>query len=89
MQSCELCQREKPLQFHHLIPKRLHKKRFYRLKYDKEFLAHQGIWLCPECHRQLHLLFTHEELGRRYHTLEAILDSEKVQKFLRYIRKKK
>ena len=33
-EHCELCQRERELTFHHLIPKKVHRRAFFRRTYD-------------------------------------------------------
>ena len=86
---CAVCRRDKPLQFHHLIPKKLHKKREFALRYDKTYMHTHGIEVCSDCHRQIHRLFDLYELGRYYNTLDKLLETDEVRKYLRYIVKKK
>lgn len=46
MGVCELCNREKELSFHHLIPKTLHSKNYFKKKYKHQFMANNGLYLC-------------------------------------------
>ena len=75
---CQICGRETPEDFqekHHLIP---------RSKKGKE-----TIIVCCDCGNQLHLLFTIKQMEYTYNTLEEILANEKVQSWVKWIRKKK
>lgn len=45
------------------------------------------MWMCEDCHAQLHLLFTNNELRDCLNTPEAVLNDEKIQKFGRYASK--
>jgi hypothetical protein len=40
------------------------------------------------CHRQLHALFSENELAQRYSTVEALLTDEAVRTFVRWVRTK-
>ncbi|WP_082234687.1 HNH endonuclease [Halobacillus massiliensis] len=74
--TCELCLRN-PVQTteHHLIPKQ-----------------HGGtegptVILCSACHRQIHALFSNEELARFYHTPERLADHPAMQGYLKWVKK--
>ena len=75
--TCELCRRHgiSKVTEHHLIP--------------REFggANMQVAWLCPDCHKQIHALYTNRELALRLHTLKLLEDDYKIQKYLKYIRK--
>ncbi|WP_347861205.1 HNH endonuclease [Salimicrobium sp. PL1-032A] len=73
---CELCWRY-PVKTteHHLIPKQ-----------------HGGVHgptaqLCSPCHRQIHALFSNQELARFYNRLERIQDHPDMKNYLKWIRK--
>lgn len=75
---CQICQRDVPDQYmekHHLIP---------RVKHGKE-----KIDVCSPCGDQLHLLFDIRELKYEYNTLEKLLANERVQKWIKFVRKQK
>ena len=82
LRRCELCEREVAnLTLHHLVPRSRGKKRGRKV---------QGLptaWLCPACHRQLHVLFSNHELEAQGATLEQLKREPRVQKFLRWVRK--
>jgi len=74
---CAICARTVPTAYfedHHLTP---------RCKKGKD-----KIEVCCDCGNQIHELFTIQELKYLYNTLEALLSSDKIQKWIRWIRKK-
>jgi len=85
--NCQLCNRNQTLTKHHLIPKVLHKK-LRKKKYKKDVL-NITIDVCRDCHDHVHILYTERELFRDYNTLELLLSSTAIQKFIKFIRKKK
>jgi len=86
---CELCGRDKPLTYHHLLPRKSHRKRRIRDRFEREELHGRGLWLCRLCHRQLHRFYTEMELAERLNTREAILEEPQMQRFLQWARKQK
>ncbi|MBM7095297.1 HNH endonuclease [Bacillus sp. H-16] len=74
--TCELCLREGArLTEHHLIPR-------------EEGGTHlETGMLCSPCHRQIHNLYTNQELALRLGTIERLRDDEKIKKFLKWIKK--
>lgn len=87
--KCEICERAQPLQFHHLIPKKVHSKPRYRRIYGKEVLNWAGIMICKLCHKQLHMNFTHVQLAEHLNTLNKILANEDMKKFIIWAKKQK
>ena len=86
---CELCLRAKPLSFHHLIPKKNHRRNYFKKTFSKEDMTTRGIWLCRLCHRKLHKTYSEQDLGKRLNTLEAITAQEEMQVFLAWAKKQK
>lgn len=74
---CELCERSgvPKITEHHLIP-REHGGR------DKE-----TVWLCEDCHKQIHALYTNKELAMRLNTLDKLKSDFKIEKYLKYVKK--
>lgn len=85
-ERCELCQRVDRLEFHHLIPRRNHRRGMFRRRFSKEDLVFRGAWLCRDCHRMLHKRFDHRTLGWELNTLAAIREHPEVQKFVAWVR---
>lgn len=86
---CELCGREKPRTFHHLIPRRLHRKGYALRQFGKEEMQTRGLLLCRACHRKVHQLFDERTLGLEYNTKEKLLAVPALQKFLAWVKKQR
>ena len=87
--SCELCDRDKYLTFHHLIPRKLHSKKRFRKTFTLREMQTRGLYLCGECHDGVHMLLTEMELGEHYNTKEALLGHEGVARHVAWARKQK
>lgn len=74
---CELCRREgiTKVTEHHLRP------REQGGKYGAT------AWLCEDCHKQIHALYTNKELAALFYTIERLEKDEKIVRYLKYIRK--
>jgi predicted restriction endonuclease len=70
---CALCGRVAPLTFHHLIPRKVHRRPRFRKHYDRETLA-AGVDVCHLCHRAIHRFHDEMTLATRLNTLEALKD---------------
>jgi 5-methylcytosine-specific restriction enzyme A len=74
--TCELCSRQNvETTIHHLTPKEV----------GGTFLP--TAQLCIPCHKQIHSLYTNDELGVRLNTIEDLRGDEKIHKFIKWIRK--
>lgn len=74
---CSLCHRRVSQTYyekHHLTP---------HCKKSNEFVG-----VCRDCADQVHKLFTNNELRDIYNSLESLLSNEKIQKWIKWIRKK-
>jgi len=86
--KCALCGRENELTFHHLIPRTLHKNKWFKKNFTREEMNH-GVDLCKyECHREVHNLISEKEMGRSYNTLEKLKRHPKVKKYIKFIKNK-
>lgn len=81
---CEICEKEAPLTFHHLIPRKCHGNKWFRKNFEKEDMKTRGIYVCHKCHSYIHTIAGEKELGRKYNTLESLLANEKMAKFKSY-----
>jgi len=86
--ECEICEREVPLSYHHLIPRSTHDKVLKR-KWHPESQLNSVAWLCRPCHSAVHRSASNEELAREYYTVEKLLQREDLQKWARYISKQR
>lgn len=76
MAICELCARnEVETTIHHLIP--------------REMGGNFGptAALCIPCHKQIHALYTNEEIAARLTTVKDLREDEKIASFIKWLRK--
>jgi hypothetical protein len=84
--QCPCCGRTAKLTFHHLIPKKMHRRPFFRKKVDKaDKLA--GIMICRQCHDALHRFFDEMTLAKKLNTLDAILADPQLAKHFQWVAK--
>lgn len=86
--TCQLCRRTTRLTFHHLIPKKLHRRSRFRKDYSREEL-NRGIDICRQCHNGLHDLYDEMTLARQLSTLDALLRDEAVMRHVRWVSRQK
>lgn len=75
--KCSICNRETPDQYqedHHLDPK---------------IKKSETIRVCCDCADQVHQLFRNNELHKLYNSLDKILANERIQKWVKWISKKR
>jgi len=68
---CPFCGRKLPLTFHHLIPRKVHRRPRYRQRYSRDQLA-RGIYLCRDCHDGIHDTYSEVELASTYFTPDRL-----------------
>lgn len=86
--QCPCCLRTCNLTFHHLIPKKLHRRAHFRKHFDKDQL-NEGVALCRQCHNGLHQRFDEMALAKHYCSLDRILADEELQRFFNWVGKQK
>ena len=82
--ACELCQRDRRLTFHHLIPATLHSNRWFKKNFTREEME-QGVLLCTDCHAAVHRFISHKDLARDWNTLEKLRAHPDVEKFVGWV----
>ena len=92
--SCELCTRDIPLTFHHLIPKSVHGKYVSRASLPsglpadatpaKDFLSRYGIMVCSACHAVVHRLAPNAVLAERFNSLASLKEAPEVIRWCQY-----
>lgn len=76
MGICELCGRNEVVTtVHHLLPK------------ETGGTFGPTAILCIPCHKQIHALYTNEEIAARLTTLKELREDEKLSSFIKWIRK--
>lgn len=82
--ACELCGRAIALTFHHLIPRRNHRRSWFRAQFSVEELRSRGAWLCRLCHDAVHHHYDEQTLGRRLNTLDALRAEPAIQRHVEW-----
>lgn len=83
---CQTCGRETALTFHHLIPKKLHRRSMFRQSFSRDEL-NQGIRVCRLCHNGIHKRYDEMTLAKRFATLDALLADEGLQNHFQWVSK--
>ena len=85
-EKCELCGSAiDELNFRHLIPRKLHTKKWFEKRYTKQYMKTHGVWICKdECHPQIHDLISEKDMGTTYNTLELLLTHPEIKKYVEW-----
>ncbi|KAH8103401.1 hypothetical protein BXZ70DRAFT_728133 [Cristinia sonorae] len=86
--ECEICEREVPLTYHHLIPREVHAK-VLKKKWHPESMLNSVAWLCRPCHSAVHHVASNEDLAKSLYTVELLLEREDIQRWRRYAAKQR
>lgn len=82
--KCQLCGREIKTTKHHLYPKMVKT----RNKYKEIKGKNETVELCQPCHGKIHSVYTEKELFENYNTIEKLLQSDEIEKFVKWIKNK-
>lgn len=85
---CSCCGRNTVLTFHHLIPRKLHRRTAFKKRYSREDL-NQGIAVCRACHNGIHDLYTEMQLAKTFSSLEALLADPALQIHFEWVSKQR
>lgn len=85
---CQFCRRQTALTFHHLIPRKVHRRTWFRKHLDRETL-NQGVWICRLCHAGIHKRFDEMTLARTFNSAEALLEDEDLRRHFEWVAKQK
>ncbi|KAJ7894806.1 hypothetical protein B0H13DRAFT_2035701 [Mycena leptocephala] len=86
--ECEICEREIPLTYHHLIPRSTHTKAVKK-KWHPTSMLNSVAWLCRPCHTVVHQVATNEELAQNYYTVSLLLQRDDIQRWGKYASKQR
>ncbi|EJD52758.1 hypothetical protein AURDEDRAFT_55402 [Auricularia subglabra TFB-10046 SS5] len=78
--GCEVCTRDMPLTYHHLIPRSVHSKVLKRGWHPAERL-NAVAWLCRSCHSTVHRVASNEDLARNFYTVDLLIEREDIQRW--------
>jgi len=82
--QCELCRRQSSLTAHHLIPRKLHRRNYFRKNHSKDELQHTML-VCRDCHSGLHKLYDEMHLGKWLNTPEKLSRDPLVKKHVDWV----
>jgi hypothetical protein len=85
---CSLCDRTAPLTFHHLIPRKVHRRKYFQ-KHDTRSQLGRGIDVCRLCHDGIHDLYDEKTLARSLRTLLQLRNDPRIRKHVAWVRKQK
>jgi len=71
LEHCQLCNQVRDLTFHHLIPRKLHRRSRFQKRFSHDEL-NTGIRICKLCHRGLHRTYDEMTLATKFSSVEAI-----------------
>lgn len=86
--TCLLCARKVDLTFHHLIPKKMHRRTYFKKHFTKQELA-SGIDICRLCHTGLHKTYTEMALAKSFFNIERIKADQQLQAHFLWVSKQK
>ena len=85
---CALCGRRGALTFHHLIPRKLHRRPRFKKYYARAELA-RGIDICRLCHDGIHALYDEMTLAQSLRTFDDLKKDPRIRRHAAWVRKQK
>ncbi len=85
---CPLCHRKTRLTFHHLIPKKMHRRAHFKKRYTKQEL-NDGIAICRQCHDGIHRFYSEMELAKHFDTQKALQADEDLANYFEWVSKQR
>ena len=85
---CPFCGRRLSLTFHHLVPRKMHRRVRFRRRYTRDELA-LGIYVCRDCHDFVHRTYSEQELAARLSTPEALADDPILGRHFNWLRRQR
>ncbi|KAJ7659193.1 hypothetical protein DFH06DRAFT_437622 [Mycena polygramma] len=86
--ECEICEREIPLTYHHLIPRSVHAKATKK-KWHPPSMLNSVAWLCRPCHTVVHHVATNQELAQNCYSVNLLLQRDDIQRWGKYASKQR
>jgi len=86
--NCPLCKRDVHLTFHHLIPRKVHRRAHFKKHFDKTSL-NLGIDICRQCHSGIHKAYDEMALAKTFNTIEKLRTDEVLSRHFDWVSKQK
>jgi len=85
---CPFCGREGVLTFHHLIPRKLHRRARFKKNFTREERQH-GIAICRLCHDGIHDAYDEMTLARTFGSPARLVADDRLKKHFNWVAKQK
>lgn len=85
---CPCCHRRTRLTFHHLIPKKMHRRKRFKKQYSKTVL-NEGIAVCRLCHNGIHRFYSEMELAQHFASLAALKKDPALANYFAWVAKQR
>ena len=85
---CPLCARRTALTFHHLIPRKVHRRAHFKKHYSRLQL-NQGIDICRTCHNGVHRRYDEMSLAKDFASLEKLRTDPELARFFDWVSKQR
>lgn len=86
--ECLFCKRECRLTFHHLIPRKVHRRAHYKKHFSKAEL-NEGVAICRQCHSGIHKQYDEMQLAKIFNTAEALAADATLQRHFAWVSKQR
>lgn len=86
--QCACCGRQVALTFHHLIPKKLHRRAHFKNNFTRNELS-AGIYICRRCHTGIHRRHDEMTLAKQFSSLDALLADNDLQQHFNWVAKQR
>ena len=86
--TCPFCGRECALTFHHLIPKKLHRRVRFKKTFTREEL-NEGLAVCRQCHDGIHDIYDEMTLAKTRASPELLSSDPQLRKHFRWVAKQR
>ena len=77
-----------PLTFHHLVPKKVHRRAHFKRHFSKVELQ-RGIRVCRLCHQGIHREFDEMTLASKLNSLAALLQDPSLARHFDWVAKQR
>ncbi|MEM9218807.1 MAG: hypothetical protein AAGD25_31265 [Cyanobacteria bacterium P01_F01_bin.150] len=85
---CPFCGRDTALTFHHLIPKKMHRRTYFRKNFSKDEL-NRGIDICRPCHSGIHNCYDEMTLAKQFSSPQTLINDASLKKHFQWVAKQK
>ena len=85
---CPLCGRTCALTYHHLIPRKMHRRPYFKKHFTVEE-RNAGVNICRLCHNGIHDLYDEMTLAKQFASLEKLQQDGQLKLHYNWVAKQK